>query len=89
MATLTPAFVFCFWFMPETPQYLASKNKLKEAEYSLRYYRNIRSFSVKELNEDLQYELKKLKDTEKTDIDDSSDDSNAVTWADFGKLISI
>ncbi|KAH8319051.1 hypothetical protein KR067_006030, partial [Drosophila pandora] len=85
MATLTPAFVFCFWFMPETPQYLASKNKLKEAEYSLRYYRNIRSYSVKDLNEDLQYELKKLKDTEKTDIDDSSDDSNAVTWADFAE----
>lgn len=89
MATLTPAFVFCFWFMPETPQYLASKNKIKAAEYSLRYYRNIRSYSVKELNEDLQYELKKLQDTEKTDKIDTSDDDTAVTWADFGKLINI
>ncbi|KAH8321728.1 hypothetical protein KR074_004284, partial [Drosophila pseudoananassae] len=85
MATLTPAYVFCFWFMPETPQYLASRNKVKEAEYSLRYYRNIRSYSIKELSGDLQYELQKLKDTEKTDNEDTSDDSNAATWADFAE----
>ncbi|KAH8267463.1 hypothetical protein KR018_005366, partial [Drosophila ironensis] len=89
VSTFSFVFVGSFWFMPETPQFLASRNKVKEAEYSLRYYRNIRANPAKELNEDLQQELQKLKETDKVDSkEDSKDndsDSNAVTWADFAE----
>ncbi|KAH8412743.1 hypothetical protein KR009_005255 [Drosophila setifemur] len=88
VSTLTFLFVGCFWFMPETPQYLAKVKKVKEAEYSLRYYRNIRANPAKELSEDLQQELQKLKGTEKTDVDagdDEDEEADGVTWADFAE----
>lgn len=79
--------------MPETPQYLLKSKKVEEAELSLRYYRNIRNNPAKELSEDLQQELEKLKVTDKADTnpddDESDDDDNGVTWADFGKIYSI
>ncbi|XP_017033009.1 facilitated trehalose transporter Tret1 [Drosophila kikkawai] len=88
VSTLSFVFVGCFWFMPETPQYLAKLKKVEAAEHSLRYYRNIRSNPAKELSEELQLELQKLQTTEKvTDGDDNDDDENTkgVTWADFAE----
>ncbi|XP_034668658.1 facilitated trehalose transporter Tret1 [Drosophila subobscura] len=89
VSTLSFVFVGCFWFMPETPQYLAKQNRVEEAEQSLRYYRNIRLSPAKELSEDLKLELEKLKPSEKTDLDakdaDNAEDENAVTWADFAE----
>lgn len=91
VSTLSFVFVGCFWFMPETPQYLAKLKRVEAAEHSLRYYRNIRSRPAKELSEELQLELQKLQTAEKTtadggDNDDDDDgDANGVTWADFGE----
>ncbi|EDV32164.1 uncharacterized protein Dana_GF14177 [Drosophila ananassae] len=89
MSILSFVFVGCFWFMPETPQYLLKSKKVEEAELSLRYYRNIRNNPAKELSEDLQQELEKLKVTDKADTnpddDESDDDDNGVTWADFAE----
>ncbi|KAH8403341.1 hypothetical protein KR222_011076 [Zaprionus bogoriensis] len=83
VASLSILFVLCFWFMPETPQHLALRQRPKEAEKSLRYYRNIRSRASKELHEDLLLELHKLRATENTEkLDDEADD-NIVTLADF------
>ncbi|KAH8267459.1 hypothetical protein KR018_005244 [Drosophila ironensis] len=90
MCAFPLAFVVCFWFMPETPQYLAKLNKVEEAEHSLRYYRNIRANPVKELSEDLQQELEKLKSSDKpespADDEGEPEDVNGVTWADFSEL---
>jgi len=74
--------------MPETPQHLARVNKIDEAEHSLRYYRNIKANPAKELSEELQLELQKLKTTEKPggDADDEDNEASGVTWADFGKM---
>lgn len=89
VSSLSFVFVGCFWFMPETPQHLAKINKIEEAEHSLRYYRNIKSNPAKELSEELQLELQKLKTTEKTtaDGDDDDDAATGVTWSDFGEII--
>lgn len=89
VSSLSFVFVGCFWFMPETPQHLAKINKIEEAEHSLRYYRNIKSNPAKELSEELQLELQKLKTTEKTTADGDDDDGAAtgVTWSDFGEII--
>nr|WAS30608.1 facilitated trehalose transporter-like protein [Apocheima cinerarius] len=38
-AVLPPLLVAVFWWMPETPQYLLSKNKRRDAEKSLRWLR--------------------------------------------------
>lgn len=84
VSTLSIVFVVCFWFMPETPQHLAQRHKLSEAEDALRYYRNIRARPSKELSEQLQLELHKLRAPEKPD--DADIDDTAVTWADFGKV---
>jgi len=88
VSSLSFVFVGCFWFMPETPQHLARVNKIDEAEHSLRYYRNIKANPAKELSEELQLELQKLKTTEKPggDADDEDNDASGVTWADFGKM---
>ncbi|XP_017011525.2 facilitated trehalose transporter Tret1 [Drosophila takahashii] len=87
VSSLSFVFVGCFWFMPETPQYLAKTNKVEEAEHSLRYYRNIKSNPAKELSEELQLELQQLKTTEKPagDADDDDAEATGVTWADFAK----
>lgn len=82
-SALTIVYVGCFWFMPETPQHLAQRHKLSEAEDALRYYRNIRTRPSKDLSEQLQLELHKLRAPEKAD--DVDIDDSAVTWADFGK----
>ncbi|EDW63945.2 facilitated trehalose transporter Tret1 [Drosophila virilis] len=83
VSVLSLVFLVCFWFMPETPQHLAQKHKLQEAEHALRYYRNIRARPSKELSEQLQLELHKLRAPEKADEagDDIAD--SAVTWSDF------
>ncbi|KAH8377879.1 hypothetical protein KR093_007661, partial [Drosophila rubida] len=85
VSTLSLLFVVCFWFMPETPQHLMQRQKPEQAEYALRYYRNIRSRQSKELSEELQLELQKLRvsdqKAEKACDDDVAD--NVVTWADF------
>ncbi|XP_016964742.1 facilitated trehalose transporter Tret1 [Drosophila biarmipes] len=87
VSTLSFLFVGCFWFMPETPQHLAKINKIDEAEHSLRYYRNIKSNPAKELSEELQLELQKLKTTEKPggDAEDEDNQASGVTWADFAE----
>ncbi|XP_017075057.2 LOW QUALITY PROTEIN: facilitated trehalose transporter Tret1 [Drosophila eugracilis] len=87
VSSLSFVFVGCFWFMPETPQHLAKINKIEEAERSLRYYRNIKTNPAKELSEELQLELQKLRTTEKSDADADGDDNEAtgVTWADFAE----
>ncbi|XP_034119712.1 facilitated trehalose transporter Tret1 [Drosophila albomicans] len=85
VATLSVLFFVCFWFMPETPQYLMLKQKTEQAECALRYYRNIRSRQSKELSEELQLELHKLRAPEQKAEKAGEDevDDNAVTWADF------
>ncbi|XP_017047673.1 facilitated trehalose transporter Tret1 [Drosophila ficusphila] len=87
VSTLSFVFVGCFWFMPETPQYLVKINKTEEAEHSLRYYRNIRSNPAKELSEELQFELQKLKPTEKPSADgeEIEAETTGVTWRDFAE----
>ncbi|EDW85305.1 uncharacterized protein Dwil_GK18458 [Drosophila willistoni] len=89
MSTLSFVFVACFWFMPETPQHLAQHNKVEEAELSLRYYRNIRSRASKDLTEELQLELQKLRVPTEKDAE-AKDDLNAgkdsgVSWSDFAE----
>ncbi|XP_017155265.1 facilitated trehalose transporter Tret1 [Drosophila miranda] len=88
VSTLSFLFVGCFWFMPDTPEYLAKHNRVEEAKLSLRYYRNIQFSPAKELSEDLKLELEKLKPTEKTDLDgnDKDGDEHAVTCADFADV---
>ncbi|KAH8263237.1 hypothetical protein KR044_006378 [Drosophila immigrans] len=88
VSTLSVLFLVCFWFMPETPQHLMQSKKPEQAEYALRYYRNIRSRQSKELSEELQLELHKLRAPEEKAEKASDDDvdDNAVTWADFGKF---
>ncbi|XP_037711176.1 facilitated trehalose transporter Tret1 [Drosophila subpulchrella] len=87
VSSLSFVFVGCFWFMPETPQHLARVNKIDEAEHSLRYYRNIKANPAKELSEELQLELQKLKTTEKPsgDADAEVNEASGVTWADFAE----
>ncbi|ALC39238.1 CG33281, partial [Drosophila busckii] len=84
-STLCIAFVVCFWFMPETPQHLLQLDKLQEAEQSLRYYRNIRARVSKELSEELQLELHRLRTPEKVEPEDDciEDNKNRLSWADF------
>lgn len=84
VSVLSLVFLVCFWFMPETPQHLAQKHKLQEAEHALRYYRNIRARPSKELSEQLQLELHKLRAPEKADEAGDDIDDSAVTWSDFG-----
>lgn len=88
IASLSILFIICFWFMPETPQHLVLRQRHDEAEKSLRYYRNIRSRLSKELNEELQMELNKLRATDNAEksCDDDVDDT-AVTWSDFSELL--
>ncbi|EDW03495.1 GH11266 [Drosophila grimshawi] len=83
VSALSVVFVVCFWFMPETPQYLAQHHKLQEAEKALRYYRNIRSRASKELSEQLQLELHKLRAPEKAEEACADIDDTPVTWHDF------
>lgn len=83
MSTLSIVFLVCFWFMPETPQHLMSQQKPEKAEIALRYYRNIRSRQSKELSEELQLELHKLRAPENPDKNCNEVDDSVVTWADF------
>ena len=87
VSVLSIVYVACFWFMPETPQHLALQRKLPEAELALRYYRNIRTRSSKELSEELQLELHKLRAPDKADEAGDNVDDSVVTWADFCKLL--
>lgn len=88
ISSLSILFMIGFWFMPETPQHLVLRQRHDEAEKSLRYYRNIRYRLSKELNEELQLELNKLRapDNAEKSCDDEVDDT-AVTWSDFSKLL--
>jgi len=86
VSTLSILFLVCFWFMPETPQHLMNRQKPQEAEHALRYYRNIRSRQSKELSEELQLELHKLRAPENLEKCCDDVDDNVVTWADFGNL---
>ncbi|KAL7741773.1 hypothetical protein ACLKA6_000381 [Drosophila palustris] len=83
VASLSILFVVCFWFMPETPQHLINRQKPQEAELALRYYRNIRARQSKELSEELQLELHKLRAPECPEKGCDEVDDNVVTWADF------
>lgn len=63
MLTVPLIFVCLFAFMPETPQYLLRNNRLKEAERSIRFYRNCRSVVVAKNDEDnLQAEFDKFQE---------------------------
>lgn len=86
VSSLSILFVICFWFMPETPQHLVLRQRPEDAEKSLRYYRNIRSRLSKELNEELQLELHKLRATDNPEKSLDDVDDTVVTWADFSKL---
>ncbi|KAL4703608.1 hypothetical protein ACJJTC_006785 [Scirpophaga incertulas] len=55
-AILPPLSVIVFWWMPETPQYLLSKNRRRDAETSLRWLRGPNADLTGEL-EDLQKEI--------------------------------
>lgn len=52
-------FLIFYSFMPETPYYLMHSNRLKDAERSLRFYRNVKEDSTTE-NKSFEYELTKL-----------------------------
>ncbi|XP_067623556.1 facilitated trehalose transporter Tret1 isoform X2 [Eurosta solidaginis] len=84
MSLLTIAFLFCFPFLPETPQHLMSNNKVKKAEKSLKYYRNIRALSH-EWPANFKAELDKLKGENKKE---DEEDSNAITWQDLNDPIA-
>ncbi|XP_054742915.1 facilitated trehalose transporter Tret1 isoform X1 [Anastrepha obliqua] len=81
LSSLTFVFLMCFSFLPETPQHLINNNKIKKAEKSLKYFRNIRALSH-ELPEHFKFELDKLKGEGKQD-DDDNDNSNSLTWKDI------
>lgn len=59
-------FLCCMiFFVPESPQFLLSKNRDKDAEKSLRFYRNYSEGSTND-KEQLETEMNKLKEnTEK------------------------
>ncbi|XP_017473364.1 PREDICTED: facilitated trehalose transporter Tret1 [Rhagoletis zephyria] len=79
LSSLSFVFLLCFSFLPETPQHLINNNKIKKAEKSLKYYRNIRALSH-ELPEDFKFELDKLKGEGKQDAED---ESNSLAWKDI------
>ncbi|XP_031623073.1 facilitated trehalose transporter Tret1-like [Contarinia nasturtii] len=84
----TPKFVIALmvvsaiaiWFLPETPPFLYSVNKITEAEKSIRFYQDLKGkendFQI------LQFELNKLKNTvgggEKNEIN-----TNSFSWSDI------
>lgn len=55
-AALPPLLVIVFWWMPETPQYLLSKNRRRDAEKALRWLRGPDADLSDEL-EDMQKEV--------------------------------
>ncbi|CAB3232478.1 unnamed protein product [Arctia plantaginis] len=55
-AVLPPLLVVVFWWMPETPQYLLSKNRRRDAENSLRWLRGPDADLTAEL-EDMQKDV--------------------------------
>ncbi|KAJ0170751.1 hypothetical protein K1T71_013523 [Dendrolimus kikuchii] len=55
-AVLPPLLVAVFWWMPETPQYLLSKNRRRDAEKTLRWLRGPDADLTAEL-EDMQKEV--------------------------------
>uniref|UniRef100_A0A1A9W0R8 Major facilitator superfamily (MFS) profile domain-containing protein n=1 Tax=Glossina brevipalpis TaxID=37001 RepID=A0A1A9W0R8_9MUSC len=59
LSSLPLLFVTCFAFLPESPQYLINRNNTKEAEKSLRYFRNVK-YSKHSLPLPVQLEMEKL-----------------------------
>ncbi|XP_004530296.1 facilitated trehalose transporter Tret1 [Ceratitis capitata] len=79
MSSLGVAFILCYPFLKETPQHLLNNNKVKKAEKSLKYFRNIRALSH-EWPEHFKFELDKLKGDVKQGDDE---ENNAITWRDI------
>ncbi|XP_055375650.1 facilitated trehalose transporter Tret1-like [Condylostylus longicornis] len=75
-------FIILFAFLPETPPQLLKVKKIKEAEISLRYFRNLRKIS-KEPPEYFKSELEKLKHDYLDDPHKSKGDENQLSWKDF------
>uniref|UniRef100_A0A1B0BCA7 Major facilitator superfamily (MFS) profile domain-containing protein n=1 Tax=Glossina palpalis gambiensis TaxID=67801 RepID=A0A1B0BCA7_9MUSC len=61
LSSLPLLFILCFAFLPESPQYLINQNYIKEAEKSLRYFRNVK-YSKHSLPLPVQMEMDKLLD---------------------------
>lgn len=80
ISSLSVVFLLCFSFLKETPQHLLNNNKIKKAEKSLKYFRNIRALSH-EWPEHFKFELDKLKGDLKQSVDD--DESNSIAWKDI------
>lgn len=85
MAVIPVAFIICFSFNPESPQYLAKLDSTK-AEKALRYYRGISSND--NANEDFQQELTNLcKPLGQAEAGDKTESSpQKLSWKDFGKF---
>ncbi|KAJ6633527.1 Facilitated trehalose transporter Tret1 [Pseudolycoriella hygida] len=71
-------FLFSFYFLPETPQYLLQQDKVKEAEIALRFYRNSNNFDSKEACEKFDMEMAKIKQLSK-----QNNDSEKFKFADL------
>ncbi|XP_051858948.1 facilitated trehalose transporter Tret1-2 homolog isoform X5 [Drosophila albomicans] len=81
MTIIPLAFLVLFAFNPESPQYLAQRNREK-AERSLRYYRGISSSG--DANEEFQQELSRLCKSE-----DEKPEKLQLCWHDFINLLSL
>ncbi|XP_067626049.1 facilitated trehalose transporter Tret1-like [Eurosta solidaginis] len=84
MSSLPILFLLCFPFLPETPQHLINTKKIKKAEKSLIYYRNIRVHS-NEWPENFKLELDKLKGEGKQG---DAEDNSAITWQDLNNAVA-
>ncbi|KAH8403205.1 hypothetical protein KR222_007574, partial [Zaprionus bogoriensis] len=82
MSIIPLIFVACFYFYPESPQYLAKLDTAK-AQKSLRFYRGISSCDNS--NEDFQQELTKLcKHQQQVEAGDNTVNAPVkLAWADF------
>lgn len=79
-------FLVCFYFFPESPYYLMQKNKVQEAERSLRFYRDMNSNTEKKLEEVFQSEFQRLKLAHEEQVAELKD-KPSVTISDFGNVI--
>lgn len=78
-------FLVCYYFFPESPYYLMQKNKIQEAERSLRFYRDMNSNTDKKLEEVFQSEFQRLKMAHEEQMAELKD-KPSVTISDFGNV---
>lgn len=88
MAAVPAAFIICFSFNPESPQFLAKFN-ITKAEKALRYYRGISLNDI--TSEDFQLELTKLcKPQQQVEAGNRIENvPDKLSWKDFGKFSKI